>query len=256
MSAAVAATRSTAPMAATRARSSATASSTARPTARRSARPSLRAPEAAPRTPTAPDRRCGATNRLSNDTTPLVGSPDAPAERSATSHTTAGEPSGSMASVQGSESGKRAHRVSRADPAGGRRKSPPAPGNPRKTAGEKPCSCRESPHSAGRPRPVTPEVAGSSPVAPVKKDLQIGISCCSTRHRLHTRDIHARLRGGPKTAKNGPRPVPWSLFQAVFGLPTRTTARTGGPPQRKAGGQAPPAVTSSPAGCCRRGDCL
>jgi hypothetical protein len=188
-------------MAATRARSSATASSTARPTARRSARPSLRAPEAAPRTPTAPDRRCGATNRLSNDTTPLVGSPDAPAERSATSHTTAGEPSGSMASVQGSESGKRAHRVSRADPAGGRRKSPPAPGNPRKTAGEKPCSCRESPHSAGRPRPVTPEVAGSSPALPSKKTCKSAYRVA----RLDTVSTHATYTRAFEAAQKRPR---------------------------------------------------
>jgi hypothetical protein len=41
--------------------------------------------------------------------------------------------------------------ASRTNPAGGRRKLPQAPGNPRKTTGEKPCSWGKSPLSPGQP---------------------------------------------------------------------------------------------------------
>jgi hypothetical protein len=68
---------------------------------------------------------------------------------------------------------------SREDPAGGRRKLPQAPGNPRKAPAQKallfpqiPANSRSS--RKRHDRPVTPEVAGSSPVAPVNP-LQSGI---------------------------------------------------------------------------------
>jgi hypothetical protein len=73
----------------------------------------------------------------------------------------------------------RATTSSRADPAGGSRKLPQVPANPRNGSAGKPCTRRKSPPipRSGRKRhdrPVTPEVAGSSPVAPVKY-LQIGM---------------------------------------------------------------------------------
>ena len=62
--------------------------------------------------------------------------------------------------------------TSRAHPAGGRRKLPPTPANPRKASVEKARSHGDPRLSPLIPnhqdRPVTPEVAGSSPVAPVK----------------------------------------------------------------------------------------
>ena len=62
-------------------------------------------------------------------------------------------------------------------------------------------------------RPVTPEVAGSSPVAPVK-DLQIGIFCCLTRRKrppasIHPAHIpHGNRRTKPAEAANSRRCLP------------------------------------------------
>jgi hypothetical protein len=64
--------------------------------------------------------------------------------------------------------------------------------------------------------PVTPEVAGSSPVAPVKS-LQIGIFCCRIRQRMsadYTNGCSSRV----ETAQSGAKPGSTSRFQAVFGL--------------------------------------
>jgi hypothetical protein len=70
--------------------------------------------------------------------------------------------------------------ASRADPARGSRKLPPAPANPCNVGVESPCCGWESPPIPAQPGSattglVTPEVAGSSPVAPAKNILQIGI---------------------------------------------------------------------------------
>ena len=73
--------------------------------------------------------------------------------------------------------------ASRAPPAGGRRTPRPAPANPRKgrverpalAANPRPFPLSPEPHD----RPVTPEVAGSSPVAPV---------LCSARNRRESGD--------------------------------------------------------------------
>jgi hypothetical protein len=73
-------------------------------------------------------------------------------------------------------------------PCPSRRRSPEAPalpGNPRNARVERPCSRRESPHipldRKRQDRPVTLEVAGSSPVAPAKNVLQMGMFCCQDR---------------------------------------------------------------------------
>jgi hypothetical protein len=46
-----------------------------------------------------------------------------------------------------------------------------------------------------RDRPVTPEVAGSSPVAPVVNSLQLGVFCCLVRRKRPPVFTHlARIR--------------------------------------------------------------
>jgi hypothetical protein len=77
---------------------------------------------------------------------------------------------------------------SRVHPAGGRRKLPPEPGKPRKI-NERNALLSQAIPAYPRPtrrhqdRPVTPEVAGSSPVAPVSPfALQIGVFCCLSKH--------------------------------------------------------------------------
>ena len=79
---------------------------------------------------------------------------------------------------------------SRTYPAGGRRELPQAPGNPRKPSWRRVLLMPEIPaHSRSarnhHDRPVTPEVAGSHPVAPVKA-LQNGIilANCEKDRRL------------------------------------------------------------------------
>jgi hypothetical protein len=52
-------------------------------------------------------------------------------------------------------------------------------------------------------RPVTPEVAGSSPVAPVEKLLQIGVLCCCVRHRARARTTHTRAWARLETLETG-----------------------------------------------------
>jgi hypothetical protein len=94
------------------------------------------------------------------------------------------------------ETGSRAHPTlfantgndsSRADPARGSRKLPQVPANPRNGSAGKPCTRPQIPaypRSGRKPhdRPVTPEVAGSSPVAPVSLFvLQDGWICCLRR---------------------------------------------------------------------------
>jgi hypothetical protein len=110
--------------------------------------------------------------------------------------------------------------LSRADPAGGRRKLPPVPANPRNDRVESPAHGGNpglSPLLPESPRPAcTPEVAGSSPVAPVKTILQIGIFCCSfgandrrlsNRSRAHPAGKSPGRGRSPKSAAN--RHVQW-----------------------------------------------
>ena len=78
-----------------------------------------------------------------------------------------------------------------------RRRSPQAPANPRQSPQRQ---GRKFPLTAGMPacprsarkshdRPVTPEVAGSSPVAPVNY-LQIAIFCCRDRRKRPPASFH------------------------------------------------------------------
>jgi hypothetical protein len=72
--------------------------------------------------------------------------------------------------------------TSRAHPAGGRRTPPPAPANTRKSRVERPALAQIPAYSRSarkrQDRPVTPEVAGSSPVAPAFPARTLCESAC------------------------------------------------------------------------------
>ncbi len=73
-------------------------------------------------------------------------------------------------------------------------------------------------------RPVTPEVAGSSPVAPVENILQIGIFCCpSRRNRPPASTGHALIpQANPGPLKRCKSPCSVAGHQArVFGHPAQ-----------------------------------
>ena len=108
---------------------------------------------------------------------------------------------------------------SRADPAGGRRRLPPRyPSYPRNAWGRKALLSRVIPAKSRsarkyQDRPVTPEVAGSSPVAPVKS-LQIGIFCCRLRRKRPPASFQSRTH----PARQSPlEPSPSRLIPAIRG---------------------------------------
>ena len=68
--------------------------------------------------------------------------------------------------------------------------------------------------SSGVKWPVTPEVAGSSPVAPVKT-LAIRILCCRTRRRIEP--DYTDLRSETRSARKRPETGPGWRFQAISG---------------------------------------
>jgi hypothetical protein len=158
---------------------------------------------------------------------------------------------------------------SRADPARGSRGSPPAPANPRITGLRKPCSRPQipaDPRSARKrhDRPVTPEVAGSSRVAPVENILQMGSFCCrfwrnrppasqpvkrSSRTRFRTRFGHIKrckshvlwLGGAPESSL-----IPRRSRKRAD--PRRRARAWAHHPARQCGGG--PSVKGPPPYCC------
>jgi hypothetical protein len=103
--------------------------------------------------------------------------------------------------------------ASRAHPAGARRKLPLSPANPRNAGVGEPCSREEIPaypRSARKrqDRPVTPEVAGSSPVAPAKMPAKLHLLflCCLSRRRIRP-DYTDFFAARPETRENGPKPL-------------------------------------------------
>jgi hypothetical protein len=154
--------------------------------------------------------------------------------------------------------------ASRGPPAGGRGKLLLRPGNPRMPTGrESPAYARipDHPRTArnDHDRPVTPEVAGSSPVAPVEKALQIGMSCCllgrerlpvSSRSRAERRRVSARV-GSRKNLQIGMfcrgswRLTAWALRSSPRRSRARGTTPIRSEPDRGGGGPRPRGSSSS-----------
>jgi hypothetical protein len=94
--------------------------------------------------------------------------------------------------------------ASRTHPARGRRKLPPAPGNPRNAQ-----NALLSPVIPAysrlvwrhQDRPVTPEVAGSSPVAPVKRPAN-AMLCCPSRRQIEA--DYTLFRGATRNGQKRP----------------------------------------------------
>jgi hypothetical protein len=132
--------------------------------------------------------------------------------------------------------------ASRAHPAGARRKLPLSPANPRNAGVGEPCSREEIPaypRSARKrqDRPVTPEVAGSSPVAPVKA-LQncIFCSCVVYLDAESGPTTQTFSQQDPKRAKTARNRSPGCRFQADSG-PIQTDRGNGVQLHETAGGQ-------------------
>jgi hypothetical protein len=77
-------------------------------------------------------------------------------------------------------------------------------------------------------RPVTPEVAGSSPVAPVENTLQIGIFCCRSRRNRPPasqpvmRSSRTRIPDAVRSRKALQIAIfPWQARARVFGHPAQ-----------------------------------